>query len=340
MQKNPAIAAPAAGISVRSLAPYALGTLLAAGLGELFLYRMLSRVGVHIPKNGAVLDAYDALVEVGSFAFNVSSVMVFVALGLLAFAAAQRWSRRPAPLTATPALVAILGALSLLLAFVEEGESAKLAYGALSAGVMLLLALLAWTDRDADAGRRAVITLIVLAYGAAQYYTLANQAYRALGIAASPPGTARALEVAEAMVVANAFLVFWVWSGVRRGLLWRPSPAQGLAALLAVAVFIAAYRGEDGSTASILSLWTLGLTLYLPLPLYVVALALYGAAVVACLARARHEPAALWDTAALGLLPVAGLTLEMTYQHLVAVVALLLLLAAPYEAPAPAGAGA
>lgn len=87
MQKSAAAASTtSAALTVESLAPYALWTLLAAGLGELFLYRMLSRVGVHIPKDGLVLDVYSSLVRAGSFAFNVSSVAVFLALGLLAYA--------------------------------------------------------------------------------------------------------------------------------------------------------------------------------------------------------------------------------------------------------------
>ncbi len=271
MQKSAAAPAPtSATLSLQSLAPYVLWTLLVAGLGELFLYRMLSRVGPHIPKEGLVLRAYDALVRLGSFAFNVSSVMVFLALVLLAYVAARRWSGRRALLSATPAFIAGFGALSLLLTFIDEDDSLKFAYGSLSAGIMLALAAIVWTDGGSDAPRKAIVGLIVLAYLAAQYYTLANQAYGALGLTASPAGTARALELAELLVLINAFVVFWAWSGVRQGLHWRPSRLQaGTAGLLIVAV-MGAYRGEDSSTAAILSLWTLGLTLYLLFELTVI----------------------------------------------------------------------
>jgi len=330
VQKSVAASRPAnAALTIDSLAPYALWTLLAAGLGELFLYRMLSRVGVHIPKEGLAQDVYSALVRTGSFAFNVSSVAVFLALGLLAYASARRWDGRQPLLAVTPPLIAAFGAASLLLAFVDEGESAKLAYGAFSAGLMIALAAIAWTDGRGDFGRKATVALIVLAYLFAQYYTLSNQAYRALDLTVAPPLTTRALEIAELLVVATALLAFWRWSGARSGLRWRPSPVQlGVAGLLVFA-FLGAYRGEDSSTAAILSLWTVGLTLYLPLPLYALALGLYGAALVACLGRARRDPAHIADAIALGLLPVAGLTLDLTYQHLVAIVALLLLVQPP-----------
>jgi len=330
VQKSAAVARPAsAALSIESLAPYALWTLLAAGLGELFFYRMLSRVGVHIPKEGAALDVYNALVRAGSFAFNVSAVAVFVALGLLAYVCARRWGSGQPLRAVTPPLIAAFGAVSLLLAFVAEGDAAKLAYGAFSAGLMIALAAIAWTDGRSDPSRKAVVGLIVLAYLFAQYYALSNQAYRALDLTGAPPLTARALEMAELLVVATALLAFWRWSGVRGGLSWRPSPIQlGVAGLLVFA-FLGAYRGEDASTAAILSLWTVGLTLYLPLPVYALALGLYGAALVACLGRARRDPAFMRDAIALGLLPVAGLTLELTYQHMVALVALLLLVQPP-----------
>lgn len=343
MQKTVTLPAPVARTwDLRSLEPYALWTLLAAGLGELLLFRTMSRVGVHIPKQGAVLDVYDALVRLGSFAFDVSSVTVFIALLLLAYPTARRWRDRPAPLAATPALILVLAALSLSFAFTDESPALKLTYGLISVAIMLLLAARAGSDGESDRPRRAIVALIVLAYVASQYYTLANQAYRALGLTAAPPGATRALEAAELLVVITAFVTFWAWSGVREGLRWRPSPLQMGAAALLIVAFVGAYRGEDSSTAAILSLWTLGLTLYLPLPVYALALGLYGATLVACLSRARSEPAAMGDAIALGLLLVAGLTLELTYQHLVAVVALLLLTAGRPETEsakvaAPAG---
>jgi len=179
----------------------------------------------------------------------------------------------------------------------------------------------------------------VAAYLGAQYQTLANQAFRALSINEAPPATTIALEVAEALVVANAFLIFWAWSGVRAGRRWRPSRLQLATAALLVLVFAGSYSGEGSATTAILSLWTLGLTLYLPLPLYALALALYGATFVACLNDRTKTNEAL----ALGLLAVAGLTLELTYQHLMVMVVLLLLsrvveVALQWEGPAAGGA--
>src|SRR3972149_5959902 len=76
---------------------------------------------------------------------------------------------------------------------------------------------------------------------------LSNQAYRALDLTTAPPLTARALEMAELLVVTTALLAFWRWSGVRAGLSWRPSPVQlGVAGLL-VLPLLGAYRGGGSS---------------------------------------------------------------------------------------------
>ncbi|MDO8616039.1 MAG: hypothetical protein Q7T33_09950 [Dehalococcoidia bacterium] len=324
-------------VDAAALAPYALWLLLGAGVTELLLFRTLSRVGVHVPKHGAVLGVYDALVQVGSFAFNVSTLTAYLAAGLLAYSAYRSATGRQ-PLAAAGALLVLtLAGVSLLLSFAGGGPATRFAFGSAAVVAMLLLAGQAWRGRSPSGEgplRAAIVTLAVLAYAAAQYHTLANHAYGALGIVSAPPGTRTALEAGELLVLLNAGAVFWAWSGVRAGRRWRPGALQVIMPALLVLTFLGGYFGrQDSSTTAILSLWTLGLTLYLPLPLYTLALGLYACAWAGCLSRARRDPATMGDVIALGLLPVAGLTLDTTYQVLVALVALLLL-AAPHAADA------
>lgn len=313
---------------LRPVTSYVLWLLLLAGAGEMFLFRTLSRVGVHVPKHGLVLRVYDALVSVGSFAFNVSTVTVFVAVALLTYAALRQVGSSHALLAAVAPLIAAFAAFSLVLDFVDEGEGVKLIYGLIFAAIMIALAVQGLSDRHRPLSGRLVIALIVIAYLGAQYYVLANESYRVLGLTSAPPGITTALELAELVVLVNAALVFVTWSGLRRGARWRRLWPQAAVALLLMIAFVGAYRGENSSAAAILSLWTLGLTMYLPLPLYVLALGLYSAAATAALMASRGDPAKAGEGIALGLLPVAGLTLDLTYQHLVAVVVLLLLVGA------------
>lgn len=324
-------------MSAAALAPYVLWPLLVAGLSELVLFRTLSRVGVHIPKQGIVLHVYDVLVQAGSYAFNVSTIAVVLAVSVVVYGAMRgELGRRPLLTMLAPALAAFVG-VSVLFAFVEEGPEARLVYGLMSAAIMLVLAGEACADRRAAPLRCAVVVVTVLAYMGAQYHVLAAQAYQVAGLNSSPPVTMPALEVAEVLVLVNAFLIFWGWSGVRLRRGARPTPLQlGVAGLL-VLIFLGSYYGRpDASTAAILSLWSLGLTLYLPVPLYALALGLYGATLVRCLAQARRDERPPYDAVALGLLPVAGLTLELTYQHLLAILVVSLLLAGHEPKPAAA----
>lgn len=319
--------------SLASVAPYVLWPLLIAGLGELILFRTLSRVGVHIPKEGVVLGAFNALTEGGSYAFNVASVATLVALLVLSAAVLKgQFGRRPLATAAAPALIG-LAAASVLLSLIQEGPAARLVFGLVALAVMLALAGQALIDRRQKPMRSIVVFTIVLTYLSAQYHVLALDAYQALGVRSSPPAGIATLEVAEALVVLNAFLVFWVWSGIPLRAASGPSIYQLVTVGTLIALFLGSYYGRpDSSTASILSLWSLGLTLYLPVPIYALALGLYGAAIVRCAHRAHGDEAATLDVIALGLLPVAGLTLELTYQYLIALTALLLLTLANAEA--------
>jgi len=54
---------------------YPLLALLAAGLGEMLLLRLFSRVGFHIPKGPEAALAFQGVADVGSFAFNLATVL-------------------------------------------------------------------------------------------------------------------------------------------------------------------------------------------------------------------------------------------------------------------------
>ncbi len=70
-----------------------LALLPVASLAELLLIRTFYRVGIYIPEEGPFRGAYGALTAVGSFSFNLSTVLAAVALALLAWTAAIRGRR-------------------------------------------------------------------------------------------------------------------------------------------------------------------------------------------------------------------------------------------------------
>src|SRR4030065_299157 len=71
-----------------------LAILPVAALTELLLIRTFYRVGIHIPREGAFRSVHGVLTHVGSFAFNLSSVLVLAGLTPLAWRAWEA-SRQP-----------------------------------------------------------------------------------------------------------------------------------------------------------------------------------------------------------------------------------------------------
>jgi len=333
------LSAPAEG-----LLPYALGFLAAAGMAELLLLRTLSRVAVHIPKEGLVLSVYRALTGVGSFAFNLATILAVVALALALLQLARQQHR------ADPWQIVGAGALALLLAWsvllpllrsTGEGsdEAAKLAFGLVFSVAVVALALPHFLSRRKPLARRAAVALVGAVALCAQYYTLSYAASGLLGTGGPPPLASEFLALGEVLVVASAGAIFAAWGATRRpgflawphggrrgwkapatGLLNSPN-RLGLAVPTALSLLLLASYLTNGSTSAILSLWTEGLTLYLPFPVYLAAFWLYASTVVARFQRRDGFAVGC----ALLLLFVGGYALELTYQHLLAALALLVL---------------
>jgi hypothetical protein len=168
---------------------------------------------------------------------------------------------------------------------------------------------------------RIAVGLMVVAYVCYQYYALAHLFYRALDYSTVPPVAAPMLHLGEGLVVVASAAVFWAW-GARR---WKQAGVAGTS-FTAIAVFVVAAGSlAPAATTSILALWTTGLTLFLPLPLYLLALGLYLLAAVACLRNGKD----FWVGAGLLLLLLAGYMPEATYDHL------LILLGVAFVAGAP-----
>lgn len=298
---------------ILSALPYVLGALLLAGATELLLLRVLSRVAVHIPKEGLVLQAFALLTDIGSFAFNLSTVLGMVALALAAYAV---WSAGRQGLLRTIALAGLATLLlwGLLLPLVGQTDITSLLFASTSVAIMGLLALGYSGQAGTPIPRRLAVVLVVGAYAASQYFVASQNAYVLLGLSASPPYALTVFGAGEALVLLNGIVVFWAWGRpLRRDIRLVPATAITL-------VFLFSYLSNT-STSAILSLWAEGLILHLPLPLYLIALWLYLVTATGLLKNRQT----LYQGVAWLLLFVAGYTLEMTYQHLLAVLAVLLL---------------
>ncbi|KKL21578.1 hypothetical protein LCGC14_2444070, partial [marine sediment metagenome] len=141
-----------------------------------------------------------------------------------------------------------------------------------------------------------------------QYYALSHLFYRILDYGSLPPLSITVLRLGEVLAVAAAAAAFWAW-GLPR-LRWVGT--AGLAAVAAVLVALVLAGLSPASTMAILALWTTGLSLFLPFPIYLLSLALYLLTLVACWRSGN----AFWTASGLLLVLLAGYMAESTYQHL------------------------
>jgi hypothetical protein len=118
---------------------------------------------------------------------------------------------------------------------------------------------------------------------------------------------------------------------------WKRWIAPGIVGLLFAAGNIADIIVNQGFTG-VFSIWSVGFTLFLPWPLYAISLVLFLYTLLTCVARGVIAPTR-YGGANVGmgllLLPFAGYYLQLTYQHLLAALALMLLtgIARPLRKP-------
>ncbi len=295
------------GTSVRDRAWEPLTAILAllpvVALVELLLMRVFYRVGIFIPKQGPFRDIYAGLTAVGSFSLNLSSVLVAVALWMLAVQGIRGQGR-----TAGVALVGFLVAAGLArLAGIEVlGPAPRLAFG-----LAVLALTVPFVRGSAHPLHRAMVAAVGACFLLSAYAGVTAESARLAGI--QLPWGVGAQLVAEALAVATAILAAVAWIATDGGR-WGPIV---LGAPLAATVLAAWYA--NGAITGILVLWTEGFRLVLPVWLYALALWCLLSATIGWLPR--HA----WRSGGLVLLLASGMLLGNTYLQALGLVALALL---------------
>ncbi|MBI5379245.1 MAG: hypothetical protein HZA23_03725 [Nitrospirae bacterium] len=287
-----------------------LNALLVAALLELLLNRIVTRLGMHIPaealSNPAVVAAYSVLSMIGLIAFNVASVLAAVLLLVLIV----QWRREEQNTRSSLGLVLIAGLLAIgllpvLLSVDPRIDRAFEIITLLTMGFLMVVGLCR--------GRSFIVAWGALFF--CYYY------YRFAQVLEFLPGGMEAFRLGEAFWVLGGLLAYHAVSGEgrKRSVLPLFLLAGTTAGWLAFTVLGGATVARLESTPAILAIWSLGLTLYLPLPLYLTAAVLYAVA----MARLYREgsPAAH----GIAFLLIAGYTLLLTYQVILAVLGMALL---------------
>ena len=277
-----------------------------AALADWLVTRTLTRLAIFMPKTPAVIALYQALTLAGQVVATLTGLLAFVTL---AWIIARGWRRR----NTLGTVLAGCACLGLLFLFVAAFGWLAVAYH----GLMLLAALLILCR----AGRLFHIGLLfpVAAFISGEIYQLAPAIYQALHWPGPPPFTGFLFNLGELFAVISPIALWLAYGRNTSRRVW-------VVAAIPALVF-GVMRFANPAMTGIIAIWSVGLTLYLPWPLYVVGLWL---AAITALAALRRNERIGW---AILLLVAGGYTPQLTTHAFLGLIALWLL-ATPNVQPA------
>lgn len=257
--------------------PALYGWLTLAALADWLIGRTLTRLAIFMPKSPLVIAAYQALGFAGQFAVTLTSVLALCGLGALAW---QMFRSRQS--FALPVVLLSLLALSLALLVVAPTGPLLLGYHLFLMAAVLLLGRQVWEGK-ASLAQRAAGTGVALVVVFGESYQLLPALYETLRWPGPPPFASAFFNWGEALMVLSSMALWWAYG--------RGAPRRAwLAAALPALAFVA-LRFANPAMTGIIAIWSLGLTLYLPWPLYALSLWLSGVTVIQAW---RQDHAAGW----------------------------------------------
>ncbi len=300
---------PAHDQSLLGNAPPFFRWLVAAALADWLITRTLTRLAIFMPKSPLVIAAYEALTLIGQLAFSFTSLLALVTVGWIAF---RQWrARREFGLS-----FILLGLLAFSLLFLVAPSEGWLAVG-YHLLVITAVGMIGWKTWGGAGGinRKIAWSFPALALVAGGGYQLDHALFEAMRWPGPPLFATAIFNAGELLVILSPFGFWWAYRQV--GHASRRTLPYGLAALPTLA-FSAAHLVNPAMTG-IIAIWSTGLTLYLPWPLYAVSLWLIGWLTVS---RRRSAAPVVW---AILLLAAGGYAPQLSTQVFLGLIALWLL---------------
>jgi hypothetical protein len=292
--------------------PAFLRWLALAALVDWLITRTLARAAIFMPKAPPVLAVYQALILGGQVASALGALLALLGMGWLAW---QFWKGRKGLLSLALLALAIFSLVSL--AIPPEGPLHLMVH-------LLYLVAIVWIiaptwRRTTSAADKIAVLVPALALFTGGLYQASQILYSAFGLPGSPGFALGLFNLGELFVVLTPIGIWWVYwylgyargggavSLRRDGTWWVRSVTLPLQTSIP-AIGFAAFTLANPSMAGILAIWSTGLTLYLPWPVYALSLWLFGATFLAL--RKQDHPAA-W---ALLLLAAGGFAPQLSSQ--------------------------
>ena len=320
------------------LLEYTLKALLVAGLCELLLYRLISRLGMHLSKVAREYVVVEYFLRgassIGFALLNFSAILVFLGLFIFLFSKMREpWIRSLDRVIVM--LVSALVALTVAYLLFPPVMLGSIAYSVLTALVVWAI-VVQYARLHPSLKVRAMIVCYGLGVSGWLYYQIATTAYSWLGATVTPPFVHEINRLGEALMVVATALVFAVYGGFsmrtknrrqRRRAFWYIGTWAGLfiGLLLMDSVLElvdpAAARTVRQSSQGIGWIFQMGMgyTFYLPFAFYVAGLLFWAYAVIKQLTMRRRAGYGL------ALMFIAGYALQLSHLTLFVVLGLLLI---------------
>ena len=199
---------------------YTIKLVLLVAFLELILYRLVSRLGMHLSKLAAdhqwIIPTFTALTEVGQWLLNVVAILLFLGLTVgMVNRVAQRG------FTGLTRLVVPCIALLLLLTvgflFVPPSMLGSAIYNTVALAAIVLL-MSEYLATHHDRSHRVLGLTYLLGISGWLYYQIVSTFFSFSGSVAAPPMVYESHRAGEAFMVLASILVFWAYG---RGVSFR-----------------------------------------------------------------------------------------------------------------------
>ncbi len=318
---------------------YALKFLLLSAFLELVLYRLVSRLGMHMAKlaekSEAVRIAFQTLSSLGFILLNVTAILLFLVLSILLIQKLQQsaWSGHYDRLL-VPA-VSLLVALTVAYLIVPPAMLGAVIYNTVSVAIFLIL-MAECLKTYHRWSQRVTVGCFVLGISGWIYYQTVSTTYGLLGIVNPPPLVNEVSRGGEAFMVLASIMVLWSYGSTslftknktqrKWALTLLVSGGVAFGALLYIDFFLSLYSpdlAEDARQAGQGIGWVfqmgMGYTFYLPFALYLAGFTCWAYTVVKLVLIGRLAGYGL------GLMFMAGYALQLSHLTLMVVVGLMLM---------------
>lgn len=317
---------------------YTVKLLLIAGLLELILYRLVSRLGMHLSKVAEKYEVVGTLFQVlsslGFVLLNTVALLLFLALLLLLFKKTVTAQAEPLRWLVVPS-VSLLLMLTVVFLVFEPRMLESILYNVVSFVVIFVLVMQYVASRRA-VPQRAFMLCFFLGISGWLYYQILSTTYGYLGIFRPPPAVHEVNRAGEAFMVLASMLAFWAygtggfWTRNRRQrrrvLSFAAVGALVFLMLLFMDYFLGLYDAalaesvrKGGEGISWIFQMGMGYTFYLPFALYVLGLLCWSYTVLKLTTSGRVAGYGL------GLMFIAGYALQLSHLTLMVVMGLMLL---------------